>query len=65
MNEGVSNQLSAFGSAPPAEQGLKAEDRVARTPGFGVRGFFPWSCRGPQNRGSALPAVAVPFSGNG
>ena len=34
--------------------------RVARTPAFGVRGFFlgflgPWISRGPQKRGSALP----------
>ena len=30
---------------------------VARTPGFGVRGFFlvAWTSRRPQNRGSALP----------
>jgi len=33
------------------------EGGVARTPGFGVRGFFsgPWTSRGPQNRGSAPP----------
>ena len=33
---------------------------LARTPGFGVRGSFlgPWTSRGLQNRGSALPGLA-------
>jgi hypothetical protein len=36
------------------------EPTVARTPGFGVRGFFsaPWTSRGPQKRGSALPLLS-------
>jgi hypothetical protein len=35
------------------------EPAIARTPAFGVRGFFSalWTSRGPQRRGSALPLL--------
>jgi len=46
-------------SPAPVTATIEVVSRVARTPGFGVRGFFPGprKSRGPQCRGSALPPV--------
>ena len=50
--------LSSF-FAPESQ--FHGENRVARTPGFGVRSSHLnlWATRRPQNRGSALPGVPL------